>query len=96
MKVIVVQDPLALVLADSDSEVLGGEAGVTVMVADALTLGALLALSVAVFFRVLLQVELVPLEMCTVADAPGARFPKVQARTCDPTDPVMAHVPGPL
>ena len=46
-----------------------------VMVAEALTLGALLALAVAVFLRVWSYEVLVPLEMWTVAEAPGARFP---------------------
>ena len=45
------------------------------MVAEALTLGALLALAVAVFLRVWLHEELVRLEMWTIAEAPGARFP---------------------
>ncbi len=45
------------------------------MVAEALTLGALVALAVAVFLSVWLQVELVPLAMWTRADAPGAMLP---------------------
>ena len=41
----------------------GATGGVTTMVADALTLGALVALAVAVFLRVSVQVTLVPLLM---------------------------------
>ena len=38
-------------------------------------LGALVALAVAVFLSVWLQVEPVPLEMWTRVEAPGAMFP---------------------
>src|SRR5439155_12320716 len=32
---------------------------------------------------------------CTLADAPLAMSPKEQARTCESTTPLIAHVPGP-
>jgi hypothetical protein len=68
------------------------------MVADAEMLGAFVALAVAVFLSVIVdpQLELVALVMWTFADAPAARLPKLQLRTWDPTEPVMAQVPGPL
>jgi hypothetical protein len=97
VKVIVVQYPLVVVPAVSDSDVLGGDAGWTTMVADALTLGAFVAEAVAVFLRVNIvpQLELVELLIWTDADAPAAKLPKVQPRTCEPTDPVMMQLPGP-
>jgi hypothetical protein len=52
VNVIAVLYPLVLVVAVSDREVFGGDAGVTTMVAEALTLGALVALAVAVFLSV--------------------------------------------
>src|ERR1700722_1705382 len=73
----------------------GGAGRLTTMVAEALTFGALVALAVAVFLSVWLQVELVPLETCTMAEAPGAMFPKLQLSTWEPTEPLMAQVPGP-
>ena len=76
-------------------ESLGGVGTVTTMVAEALTLGALVADAVAVFFNVWLQVELVPLLMWTETLVPAARLPKLQFKTCEPTDPVIEQVPGP-
>jgi hypothetical protein len=76
----------------------GAIAGWTTMVADALTLGAFEAEAVAVLLSVIVvaQVELVALEMWTLTDAPGARLPKLQLRSWDPTEPVTEQVPGPL
>jgi hypothetical protein len=67
------------------------------MVALADTLGALVALAVAVFFSVSVvpQVELVELEMCTFTEAPGARLPKLQTKVWLGAAPVMEQVPGP-
>jgi hypothetical protein len=76
----------------------GAIAGWTTMVADALTLGAFDADAVAVLLSVIVvpHVELVALEMWTLTDPPGARLPKLQLRTWDPTGPVTEQVPGPL
>ena len=83
--------------AVSDSDVCGVTGGVTTIVAEALTDGALVADAVAVFLRVrvVVQLVLVALEMCTLADTPAAMLPKLQLSTWEPTAPLMAQVPGP-
>jgi len=40
--------------------------------------------------------EVVPLVMCTDAEAPAARLPKLQPSFCPPAAPVIEHVPDPL
>jgi hypothetical protein len=64
-------------VADSFSDVVGGDEAWTTMVAEALTLGAFVAEAVAVFLSVsvVLQLALVALEMWTEAEPPGARLP---------------------
>src|SRR5438270_203586 len=68
----------------------------TVMVALAVILGALVAESVAVLGYVPQLLPFVPLVICTDALVPGAISPKAQLSTCDPTAPLIAHVPGPV
>ena len=67
-----------------------------VAVAEALTLGALLALAVAVFLSVPAEAVLVALEMWTRPTAPGARVPSCRSGPGSRTAPVMVHVPGPV
>jgi hypothetical protein len=64
----------------------------TVVVADDCTELAFDALRVAVFAYAAQLAEVVELSTCTLAEAPGPRFPKLHVRTC----PEIEHVPGPL
>jgi hypothetical protein len=65
------------------------------VLALAVTACALLALKVAVFVKVPQLESVVPLLTWTEVLAPGRRVPKLQVSVCDPTVPVIEHMPGP-